>query len=93
MTGEDNLWLEERIRDLNTKDYYLLVVLSFLYTDLKNTPGHLAVIAIVLLVIAIMPMQDYPWAQRHLNTLRWFKVAILNITAVLIAACVILKRN
>ena len=59
--------IRDRIRDLNTKGYYLLVALSFIYRASVRSP--LLKLAFTLTALAtVVPVQDYiesaPWLER-----------------------------
>jgi hypothetical protein len=72
--------IRERLKDLNTKAYYLLVALSFLYGRRMDTPTLSLKIAITLTaLVAVLPVQDYvpdTWA-RLLKGIRFGKVVSL----------------
>ena len=76
MTVVPLLPIRERIKDLNTKAYYLLVALSFVY---RYSQGAITVkLAISLTVLsAILPVQDYVTSARALEWLRSAKVVFL----------------
>ena len=59
--------MPERIRDLNTKAYYLLVALSFLYRMSQNSERLSIKVAITLTaLVAVLPVQDYFNIERKL---------------------------
>lgn len=72
----------ERLRDLNTKAYYLLVALAFIYGTRPGWPLTLAMTLIGL--VAVLPLQDYGKADlaktptRQRRILR-FKVIVLTL--------------
>jgi|SRR5215469_13263161 len=68
--------LRERLKDLNTKAYYLLVALSFLYRT--NYGSHSLKWAITLTaLVAVLPLQDYVKSRSWLGRIRLFKVIAL----------------
>ena len=74
--------IRERIKDLNTKAYYLLVALSFVYRT--DSGSRLLKSAFTLTAIAaVLPVQDYiesaPWLERF----RALKVTFLAVALVL----------
>ncbi len=73
--------IPKRLTELNTKAYYLLVALSFLYSRLKSPATLSLKIAITLTaIVAVLPVQDYPpetW-KKTINGIRWGKVIILT---------------
>ena len=74
--------IRERIKDLNTKAYYLLVALSFVYRT--DSASRLLKSAFTLTAIAaVLPIQDYiesaPWLERF----RALKVVFLAVALVL----------
>ena len=76
MTEVPLLPIRERIKDLNTKAYYLLVALSFVY---RYSQGVIPVkLAISLTILsAILPVQDYVTSARTLEWMRSMKVIFL----------------
>lgn len=73
---ESPLPIRERIKDLNTKAYYLLVALSFLY---RRSPGVNSLKwAITLTALAaVLPIQDFVKARFWLECFRALKVIAL----------------
>jgi hypothetical protein len=74
--------IRERIKDLNTKAYYLLVALSFVYRT--DSGSRLLKSAFTLTAItAVLPVQDYiesvPWLERF----RALKVIFLGVALLL----------
>jgi len=74
--------IRERIKDLNTKAYYLLVALSFVYRT--DSGSRLLKSAFTLTAItAVLPVQDYiesvPWLERF----RALKVVFLGVALLL----------
>jgi urea transporter len=68
--------ISDRLKELNTKSYYLLVALSFAY---KTAPAWSLKWALALTATAaVLPLQDYFKSSRALNGIRWFKVACLT---------------
>lgn len=68
--------VRERIKDLNTKAYYLLVALSFVYGT--NSGSRLLKCAFTLTAVsAVMPVQDYIKSASWLEFLRAVKVIFL----------------
>lgn len=65
--------LEKRLTDLNTKAYYLLVALSFVYRSNSNLSLKLALT--LTAVAAVLPLQDF--FESKLNGIRWFKVVCM----------------
>lgn len=78
MTGQTNE-LRERLKDLNTKAYYLLVALAFIYS--KNDAGFSLIFAITLTgLVAVLPLQDYAKADMTwLRRILIFKVIALTL--------------
>jgi hypothetical protein len=69
--------IRERLKDLNTKAYYLLVALSFLYGRSTGAPSYSLKIAIVLTAaVAVPPIQDYV-PETWLRGIRLSKVIML----------------
>ena len=67
--------IRERLKDLNTKAYYLLVALSFLY---RTNPSISLKLALTLTaLVAVAPVQDYVTSNKVLEGLRVFKVVAL----------------
>jgi len=65
--------LEKRLADLNTKAYYLLVALSFVY---RSNPTLSLKLALTLTAFAaVLPLQDF--FESKLNRIRWFKVVCM----------------
>ena len=70
--------MPERIRDLNTKAYYLLVALSFLYRMSQNSERLSIKVAITLTAfVAVLPVQDYFNLERKLILI--FKIVGLTL--------------
>jgi hypothetical protein len=68
--------IRERIKDLNTKAYYLLVALSFIYRT--NTGAYSLKWAITLTATAaVFPVQDYVDSTFWLECFRFVKVIFL----------------
>jgi hypothetical protein len=77
--------VRDRIKDLNTKAYYLLVALSFIYRN--NSESHLLKWAVSLVAVAaVLPVQDYIESARWLEVMRTLKVLALAIALI----CVLL---
>ncbi len=72
MTSEDEISaIRTRLTALNTKAYYLLVALSFLYYRQGQTAARSLKTALILTAfVAAVPVQD--WVQR-LCTLEWIR--------------------
>ena len=69
--------IRDRLRDLNTKAYYLLVALSFVY---RTSPTRSLKLAITLTaLVAVLPLQDLLKSQRTLDIARWSKAALLTL--------------
>lgn len=73
--------IRKRLGELNTKAYYLLVALSFLYA--KNVTLSLNFPFLPLAIgltafVAVVPLQDYFNSEHTLNRIRWLKVALLS---------------
>jgi|GEM_PF-5723988 len=65
--------LRERIKDLNTKAYYLLVALSFIYR--ASASSYLLKWAFTLTaLVAVLPVVDYVKYRSSLGVIRLFKV-------------------
>lgn len=72
--------ISSRLSALDTKAYYLLVALSFLY--LKNPTGGTVALALkaaltLTAVGAVTPLQDLSSTNWWLEMLRWLKVSCL----------------
>lgn len=81
--------VRSRLGDLNTKAYYLLVALSFIYVRAAGTQSTFRWIkwALALTAVsAVLPLQDYPERRLWLEMFRLFKV--LCLTAALICTLV-----
>lgn len=79
--------LRERLKDLNTKAYYLIVALSFLYGKSTTSSTLLLKSALILTaLVAVLPVQDYIKSERKLEWIRGFKIFLL----VLALICMIL---
>lgn len=71
------LGIRERIRDLNTKAYYLLVALSFIYRT--SSGSHSLKWAFMLTAFAaVLPVQDYLKSRLWLEFFRGLKVSALT---------------
>jgi len=69
--------IRERLTQLNTKAYYLLVALSFLYRPEPVLAYKLAITFTA--VVAVLPVQDYFYTSSHwLSRLRVLKVILLT---------------
>lgn len=83
MAEQLKLDIRERLRDLNTKGYYLLVALGFIYR-----PGNHIVLlkwAIILTaIVSVFPIQDYIKSEEWLSRIRDFKILGLITALVLI---------
>jgi hypothetical protein len=68
--------IRQRIRDLNTKAYYLLVALSFIY---RRSPGASALKWAITLtaMAAVLPVQDFVKSNFWLECFRALKVIAL----------------
>jgi hypothetical protein len=70
--------VRDRLRDLNTKAYYLLIALTVAYR--KPTPSLKWALALTAFV-AVVPLQDFfrsrSWVMSWLESIRWQKVAFL----------------
>jgi hypothetical protein len=69
--------LRQRLTQLNTKAYYLLVALSFLY---RPNPALFFKLALSLTAfVAVLPVQDYFFnSERWLTGMRVVKVVLLT---------------
>ena len=73
--------IRERIRDLNTKAYYLLVALSFIYR--MNSQAYSIKIAFTLTAVsAVLPVQDWVKSTFWLEVFRIAKVIGLTVALV-----------
>ena len=73
--------IRERIKDLNTKAYYLLVALSFVYRT--DSGSRLLKSAFTLTAIAaVLPIQDYIKSAPWLEGFRALKVIFLGLALV-----------
>lgn len=74
-TAQQESPTRKRIEILNTKAYYLLVALSFLFT--KGPVGASLKVALTLTAaVAVLPVLDYA-PEQALGCIRFFKVACL----------------
>jgi hypothetical protein len=77
----DGAQMRERLTQLNTKAYYLLVALSFIY---RPNPALSYKTALTLTaIVAVLPVQDYfhperAHSDRALSVIRWVKVILLT---------------
>jgi hypothetical protein len=72
-----SLEIRNRIKDLNTKAYYLLVALSFVYV--RSPESRSLKLALTLTAItAVLPVQDYVKSPFSLECLRTAKVICLT---------------
>ncbi len=69
--------IRERLRDLNTKAYYLLVALSFLYSKATNVRSSLKAAIALTALVAVLPVQDLVNSQAKLEVIRWGKIIAL----------------
>ena len=67
--------IRERLRDLNTKAYYLLVALSFIYGKANEGSWSLKVALALTAFVAVLPVQDYVESKRLLEIIRRAKIA------------------
>ena len=75
--------IRDRLRDLNTKAYYLLVALSFVYrTSAESFALKLAFT--LTAIVAVLPVQDFINSPSLLAGIRMAKV--IGLTAALAAA-------
>ncbi len=68
-----------RLRDLNTKSYYLLVALSFLYSKTTTVTTSLKLALALTILVAVLPLQDVLKSPPQLEGIRWFKVIVLTL--------------
>src|SRR5713101_448104 len=68
--------IRKRLTELNTKAYYLLVALSFVYRTNSTLSVKLALTLTAL--VAVLPLQDVFKSDRELRIVRWFKVGCLT---------------
>ena len=73
--------IRDRIRDLNTKAYYLLVALSFIYGRNPGANSLKCAISLTALV-AVLPIQDYLKSRFWLECFRTGKVIGLTIALI-----------
>jgi len=78
--------IRDRIKDINTKAYYLLVALSFIYGTASGARLTLRCALTLTAVVAVMPVQDYITSDRKLQSLRFAKV--IGLIAALVCALV-----
>jgi len=63
--------IRERLKDLNTKAYYLLVALSFLYYKRADAAATSLKVALTLTaLVAVAPVQDWVESDRKLEWIR-----------------------
>lgn len=90
----DSFSIRDRLRDLNSKAYYLLVALAFMFYHGTAFGFHwcLKWALILTAVVAVLPVQDFFESRRSLGCIRWCKVAlligalILTVTWILLSA-------
>ncbi len=68
--------MRERLKDLNTKAYYLLVALSFVYRTSSGSTS-LKWAFILTAVVAVLPVQDYVDSAYKLKCIQFAKVILL----------------
>lgn len=68
--------IRDRLRDLNTKAYYLLVALSFIYTRTNATFALKCALTLTGFV-AVLPVEDWITSRRKLEGIRVGKVTCL----------------
>lgn len=73
--------IRDRLRDINTKAYYLLVALSFIYSRTNATLALECALTLTGLV-AVLPVQDWITSRRKLEGIRIGKVACLVLALV-----------
>jgi hypothetical protein len=66
--------IRDRLRDLNTKAYYLLVALSFIYGKANEGSWSLKVALSLTAFVAVLPVQDYVESKRCLEIIRRAKI-------------------
>ena len=71
----DTEQIRGRLKDLNTKAYYLLIALTFAYGTKPGLPVKLAFTLTAL--VAVLPVQDWAKSSRTLEAIRRAKVALL----------------
>ena len=74
--------LRDRLTALNTKAYYLLVALSFLYFKKGESSLSLKIALGLTAIVACLPVQDWVNSDRGLEWLRRGKVLFLTIALV-----------
>lgn len=75
MDTTDTKPVRDRLTALNTKAYYLLVALSFVYRTNPTLSLKLAITFTAL--VAVLPVQDFFKSPCALNIVRWSKVVLL----------------
>ena len=71
--------LRGRLATLNTKAYYLLVALSFVYLSRTKPTFSLKLALTLTAIVAALPVQDYNYfSPRWLAAMRWTKVGCLT---------------
>jgi hypothetical protein len=68
--------IRERLKDLNTKAYYLLVALSFVYR--MNPTLSLKLAFSLTAFVAVFPLQDYVESTFKLEIIKALKVGCLG---------------
>jgi hypothetical protein len=68
--------IRERLKDLNTKAYYLLVALSFIYRT-SSESRSLKWAFTLTAIVAVLPVQDFIESVSWLKGFRIFKVICL----------------
>jgi Flp pilus assembly protein protease CpaA len=71
--------LQSRLKDLNTKAYYLLVALSFIYGKANKGACSLKIALSLTALAAVLPLQDTVKSEVGLEIVRWFKVSALTV--------------
>lgn len=71
--------VSQRIGQLNTKAYYLLVALSFLFIRENQGSRSLKIALCLTALAAVLPVQDVAKSKFWLEFARWFKVIALTL--------------
>lgn len=69
----DTVPIRERLKDLNTKAYYLLVALSFIYRTSSGSCS-LKIAFTLTALVAVLPLQDYAKSAFLLEAIRILKL-------------------
>lgn len=76
-TNADLIEIRNRLRDLDTKAYYLLVALSFIYGRGNEGVRSLKLALSLTAISAVLPLQDFVKTRTTLRAIQTGKIAFL----------------